>query len=99
MPLANFNVQIDEQLKARIETIAQRIHVGVDELVSSLIEDWLLRVAPDSPDVSEAEALLELRHDQAMKEALRGDLVPQDEFDAAFNAMLTDARQRQGLKR
>jgi hypothetical protein len=98
MPRVDFHVQIDEQIKTRVEALATRINVDMNELVEFLVKRWVERTDPDEPDVTLHEVLMERQEDNSIKAALRGDLVPEEEIEAEDAAMMADIlrRQRQG---
>ncbi|RZI60996.1 MAG: hypothetical protein EOP37_09250 [Rubrivivax sp.] len=96
MPRVDFNVQIDEQLKARVETLAASICVDMNELVEHLVKRWVERTAPEEPDVTMEEVLQERRLDNGVKASLRGDLVPDEEIEAEHAQMMAEIRGRQG---
>lgn len=97
MPRVDFHVQIDEQIKARVEALASRLTIDMDELVEFLVKRWVERTHPDEPDVTEHEVLMERQEDNGVKAALRGDVVPREELAAERDAMLAEVRRRQGL--
>lgn len=96
MPRVDFNVQIDEQLKARVEALAASICVDMNELVEHLVKRWIERTAPEEPDVTLHEVLMERQDDNSIKAALRGDLVPEEEIEAENAAMMAAIRGRLG---
>jgi predicted transcriptional regulator len=96
MPRADFRVQIDEQLKARVEALASSLCVDMNELVEHLVKRWVERTAPEEPDVTEDEVLQERRLDNGIKAALRGDLVPDHELEAEDAQMMAAIHRRQG---
>ncbi|WP_343642094.1 hypothetical protein [Roseateles sp.] len=95
MPRVDFHVQIDEQIKARVEALASRLTIDMDELVEFLVKRWVERTDPDEPDVTLHEVLMERRLDNGVKAALRGDLVPEEEIEAEDAQMMADIRRRQ----
>lgn len=95
MPRVDFHVQIDEQIKARVEALAQRLTVDMDELVEFLVKRWVERTDPDEPDVTTHEVLMERHEDNAVKAALRGDVVPEQEMRAEREAMMAEVLRRQ----
>lgn len=97
MARTDFHVQIDERIKARMEALARRLHVDVNELVEHLVQRWVARTDPDEPNVTRHEMEMELHEDNAVKAALRGDVVPRSEVDEAFARMRANARRQQGL--
>ncbi|MDH0864354.1 hypothetical protein [Mitsuaria sp. GD03876] len=96
MPRADFHVQIDEQLKARVEALASRLTVDMNELVEFLVKRWVERTDPDEPNVTIHEVLMERQEDNAVKAALRGDTVPHDEVIAKFDQLLEHGREDGG---
>lgn len=95
MPRVDFHVQIDEQIKARVEALASRLTIDMDELVEFLVKRWVERTDPDEPDVTMEEVLQERRLDNGVKAALRGDLVPEEDIEAEDAQMMADIRRRQ----
>ncbi len=96
MPRVDFHVQIDEQIKARVEALASRLSIDMDELVEFLVKRWVERTDPDEPDVTLHEVLMERQEDNGVKAALRGDVVPHDELIAEREAMMAEVLRRQG---
>lgn len=97
MPRVDFHVQIDEQIKARVEALASRLTIDMDELVEFLVKRWVERTDPDEPDVTMEEVLQERRLDNGVKAALRGDLVPEEDIEAEDAQMMAEIRRRQEL--
>lgn len=96
MPRVDFHVQIDEQIKARVEALATRINVDMSELVEFLVKRWVERTDPDEPDVTLHEVLMERQEDNGVKAALRGDVVPHEDLVAEREAMMAEVLRRQG---
>lgn len=96
MPLADFRVQIDEQLKTRVEALARCLNVDMNELVEHLVRRWVDRTAPEAPDVTTDEVMEEHQLDIAVKAALRGDVVPDEALSAEWDEMRAAVRRRQG---
>ncbi len=87
MPRVDFHVQIDEQIKARVEALAARLTVDMDYLVEFLVKRWVERTDPDEPDVTLHEVLMERQEDNAVKAALRGDTIPHEQLMAELDAL------------
>ena len=82
MARTDFHVQIDEQIKARVEALAARLTVDMDYLVEFLVKRWVERTDPDEPDVTLHEVLMERQEDNAVKAALRGDTISHEDLMA-----------------
>ncbi|OWQ93431.1 hypothetical protein CDN99_02870 [Roseateles aquatilis] len=90
-PRTDFHVQIDERLKARVEALASRISVDMNELVEHLVKRWVERTDPEEPDVTLHEVLIARQEDNGVKAALRGDVVPHEEAVATFDERLVQS--------
>lgn len=90
MARTDFHVQIDERIKARMEALARRLHVDVNELIEHLVQRWVARTDPDEPNVTRHEVEMELHEDNAVKAALRGDVVPDAEIEAEDAQIMAD---------
>ncbi|WP_377156772.1 hypothetical protein [Roseateles sp. UC29_93] len=93
MPRADFRVQIDEKLKARVEALAARLTVDMDYLVEFLVKRWVERTDPNEPDVTLHEVLMERQEDNAVKAALRGDTISHEDLMAEIEE---ETRQQRG---
>ena len=68
----DFQVQIDERIKARVEALASRISVDMNELVEHLVKRWVERTAPEEPDVTIHRVSAGRGEGTSMKSASRG---------------------------